>query len=182
MDLVFTGLAVFVVLGLVYWYGVKDYALMSNITVTGPKPWPYFGNIPDIIQDGGMHKTLWKYFKRFGRVHKFYVGRRPALVVSDPEMIKEIMVKEFDKFRNRPEFVKVGPPLVYAVGFAQDEIWRRIRTILTPTFSAAKLKEIIPIIQVSIGELEKKLERFSRTGRFICFLTYVTLGQLNAST
>ena len=160
-----TAIAVVIVLALIYWFGVKDYAVLSDIPINGPKPWPYLGNVPDIILDGGFHKTLWKNFKRFGRVHKFYVGRRPGFVVTDPEMIKIILVKEFDKFRNRPRFIKFNPPLSYVLPATQDDAWKRIRTIMTPTFSAAKLRQINPIVEDCLETLQKKMQDYSATGR-----------------
>jgi len=158
-------LVVLVVLLLIYWIGVKDYSLIADVSVNGPKPWPYVGNLPDILKYGGMHKMLWEYFRRFGRVHKLYLGRRPGFAITDPEMVKQITVKEFHKFRNRPEFIKINPPLSYAVGFARDDTWKRIRTILTPTFSTAKLKQLVPLIEDSCAEMEKKMSEFSETGK-----------------
>ena len=32
---------------------------------------------------------------------RFYIGRTPFLVTSDPEMVKEITIKQFDSFSDR---------------------------------------------------------------------------------
>ena len=40
---------------------------------------------------------LWKQFI----IHRFYHGCCPKLVISDIELAKEIMVKEFDQFTDR---------------------------------------------------------------------------------
>ena len=146
-----------VLLSLLYWYGVKNYSLIADVQISGPKPWPFLGNLPDVSQYGGMHKMLWEYSKRYGRVHKLYIGRRSCIVVSDPDMVKEITVKQFHKFRNRPEFIKVIPPLSDAVGFARDEKWQRIRALLTPAFSSAKLRQTVPLLETSLDDLMTKM-------------------------
>ena len=34
--------------------------------------------------------------------YRYYVGVRPMILVADPEMLKQITVKEFDSFMDRP--------------------------------------------------------------------------------
>jgi len=167
MDLLLTAVVIVIILALLYWYGVKDYSMIADVNVNGPKPWPYLGNTPEVYKYGGMHKAFWECFKRYGRVYKFCLGRRPGFVVTDPEIVKNILVKDFDKFRNRPEFVKLNPPLSDGVGFARDDQWRRIRAIITPTFSTSKLKQIAPIVEASVEQLEKNMELYASSGKFV---------------
>ncbi|EDO31508.1 predicted protein [Nematostella vectensis] len=134
------------VLAAVYWYGVSRYSILANEPSRGPNPWPYIGNLLDVNKHGGMHKMLMHYFKAYGRVHKMFIGRAPAIVVSDPEIVKQIVIKEFHKFPNRPLFIKPNPPMDSGMFLGQGALWKRIRTTLTPTFSTAKLKQIVPII------------------------------------
>ena len=107
------------------------------------------------------------YFYKYGRVHKLCFGRTPVIVVSDPEIVKQIMVKDFWKFPNRPLFIKPNPPLNSGLFLARDGTWKRIRTTLTPTFTANKLKQIVPIIDNASHKLLAKMEKFSETGKFI---------------
>ena len=37
-----------------------------------------------------------------GSYCRFYVGQRPSLMVADLDMVKQILVKEFDNFMDRP--------------------------------------------------------------------------------
>ena len=124
------------------------------------------GNLPDIFRYGGFHHMLLEYFKKYGRVHKMYIGRNPALVVVDPEMIKQIFVKEFDKFPNRPRFIEPRPPFNSGLFLAKDADWKRIRTTLTPTFTALKLKQIVPIMEKATETLKKKIAKLADTGEW----------------
>ena len=110
---------------------------------------------------------LLNYFYNYGRVYKMCLGRSPTIVVTDPEIIKQITVKEFWKFTNRPPFIKPNPPLDAALFIARDETWRRIRHTLTPTFTASKLKHIVPIIETASEKLKTKMQKYAETGAFL---------------
>lgn len=154
---------VVVLTALIYWAGVSSYSLISHVELPGPKPWPYVGNLIEAMcKLGGLHKAFMEYDKKYGKVYKMYLGREPIIVVTDVEMLKHILVKEFDKFRNRPEFLAGNAPLNKGLFGARDGDWRRARSILTPTFSASKLKEIVPIIEEAITFLLPKFDNFSK--------------------
>lgn len=154
-------------LALVYWLGIRSYnSVLSNSALPGPRIWPWVGNLPDLFKYGGFHKMLLNYFYKYGRVYKMCLGRSPSIVVTDPEIIKQITVKEFWKFPNRPLFVKPNPPLDAGLFAVRDERWRRIRNTLTPTFTASKLKQIVPIIDTASKKLTAKMQKCAETGAF----------------
>ncbi|XP_073242641.1 cytochrome P450 3A2-like [Porites lutea] len=156
------------ILAFLYWQGVRSYySILGSSPLPGPRPWPWVGNLPDFLRYGGMHKMLLNYFYKYGRVHTICIGRQPAIVVTDPEMIKQITVKEFWKFPNRPPFVRPSPPLDSALFIARDDKWRRVRNTLTPTFTASKLKQIVPIIEEASNTLVTKMQKFSETGESV---------------
>ena len=148
---------------LFYWRGVASFILLKAVPIPGPRQWPYIGNLPDVIKYGGMHSMLWEYFQRYGRVYKMGFGRRPTIVITDPEMIKQITIKEFPKFQNR-WFPEVNPPMSSFLFIAKDDQWKRVRTTLSPTFSATKLKEVIPLMEEASDVLTGKLTEAAETG------------------
>ncbi|XP_067396081.1 cytochrome P450 3A9-like [Emydura macquarii macquarii] len=81
----------------------------------------------------------------------------------DPAIIKTVLVKEcFTTFTNRRNLGLVGV-LESAVSLAEDEQWKRIRTVLSPTFTSGRLKEMFPIIkhygEVLVKNVQKKAEK-----------------------
>ena len=81
-------------------------------SLPGPKPLPFVGNLLDQIRyKGQIHLQFEEYVKKYGNFFAmfsslnefalFSVEGRPALIVSDPELIKQIMVKDFSNFQNR---------------------------------------------------------------------------------
>jgi cytochrome P450 family 3 subfamily A len=53
------------------------------------------------------------------------------------------------------------------MSIAKGETWHRIRTTLSPTFSAHKMKLMIPLLNKSCDLLEKKLDHVTETGETI---------------
>ena len=77
------------------WYG----------DLRGPKPLPGLGHLLDTIKHKGqLHLQVHEYFLKYGKVFAMssFLGKIPNLVIADPEMLKDIFVKEFDSFRDRP--------------------------------------------------------------------------------
>ncbi|KAL9966305.1 hypothetical protein ACROYT_G024359 [Oculina patagonica] len=153
----------FSITALIYWFGVSEFALISHVPLPGPKPLPYVGNLLEVAKYGGLHKALVEYGKKYGKVYKMYLGRSPMITVADPEMLKHILVKDFDKFQNRPEAMRGNAPLDKGLFDAKGEAWKKVRSILTPTFSAFKLKELVPLIDDAVDILQQKLQEFTKS-------------------
>ena len=130
------------------------------------KPWPYFGNLIEVARFGGLHKAFIEYGKKYGKLYKMYMGRSPIITVANLEMLKQILVKDFHKFQNRPDVMRGNAPMDKGLFDARDEAWRKVRSILTPTFSALKLKELVPLIDDAANILLEKLETSARNGKF----------------
>ena len=148
-----------------YWCGTRGFADLKKLNVPGPKPLPFLGNMLEVTKYGGLHLMHQDYFKKYGKVFGICLGGRPSLVVGDPELLKQIMVKDFPSFNNR---FQVQPPpnktLAKNVLAARDDTWKRIRNTLTPTFSAGKMKLMVPLIETSCDTLVDKLEKIANTG------------------
>uniref|UniRef100_A0A673UFP1 unspecific monooxygenase n=1 Tax=Suricata suricatta TaxID=37032 RepID=A0A673UFP1_SURSU len=96
-------------------------------------------------------------------LYLFYDGRQPVLAITDPDMIKTVLVKEcYSVFTNRRSFGPLGI-MKNAITMSEDEQWKRIRTLLSPAFSSGKLKEMFPIIgqygDVLVRNLRKEAEK-----------------------
>ncbi|XP_013364899.1 PREDICTED: cytochrome P450 3A9-like isoform X2 [Chinchilla lanigera] len=79
-------------------------------------------------------------------------------------MIKTVLVKEcYSVFTNRRSFGPVGF-MKKAISISEDEDWKRIRTLLSPTFTTGKLKEMFPIIEQYGDVLVKNLRQKSKKG------------------
>ena len=141
------------------------YVLKRAIRLPGPPPNVYSGNCSEVVKLGYLESRA-KWMARYGPTFICYFGIKPVIVTEDLEIIKSVMVKNFDNFMNR----SYSPPLlrkekaVRGLLFSQDETWRRVRRILTPTFTTKKLRMMSPLIQESCERLRNKMAAVSDTG------------------
>ncbi|XP_010374099.2 cytochrome P450 3A5 isoform X1 [Rhinopithecus roxellana] len=92
-------------------------------------------------------------------------GQLPVLTITDPDMIKTVLVKEcYSVFTNRRPLGPVGL-MKSAISIAEDEEWKRIRSLLSPTFTSGKLKEMFPIIAQYGDVLVRNLRREAEKGK-----------------
>ncbi|KAK7806238.1 hypothetical protein U0070_008901, partial [Myodes glareolus] len=113
----------------------------------------------------------WKFdeycYKKYGKIWGLYDGQQPVLAITDPEIIKIVLVKEcYSIFTNHRSFGPVGF-MKKAISVSEDEEWKRLRTLLSPTFTSGKLKEMFPIIGQYGDTLVKNLRREEEKGKHV---------------
>ena len=80
---------------IVKWIKQKNHFKKLGITA-GPTPVPVFGNLLTF-----MKKGFDTYLSSFGRVVGFYEGTNPFIMCTDPLLLKNILIKDFNTFKNR---------------------------------------------------------------------------------
>ncbi|XP_063916065.1 cytochrome P450 9e2-like [Zophobas morio] len=85
---------------------------------------------------------------RYSGIYQFF---QPTLVLKDPDLIKQITVKDFDHFVDHLRFVSEdSDPLWSNNLFALNgKRWREIRATLSPAFTSSKMKFIFSLISQS---------------------------------
>ncbi|XP_028362394.1 cytochrome P450 3A12 isoform X1 [Phyllostomus discolor] len=146
---------------LIYLYGTHTHGIFKKLGIPGPTPLPFVGTVLGYRR--GFVEFDQQCFKKYGRMWGFYDGRQPVLAITDPDLIKAVLVKEcYSVFTNRRAVGPVGF-MKSAITVAKDENWKRIRTLLSPTFTSGKLKEMFPIIDqygdVLVRNLRKEAEK-----------------------
>ncbi|XP_041133620.1 cytochrome P450 3A27-like isoform X1 [Polyodon spathula] len=98
-------------------------------------------------------------FKKYGRMWGIYDGRLPVLAVMDTAVIKTILVKEcYSLFTNRRNFGLNGE-LYDALTVVEDEEWKRIRSVLSPSFTSGRLKQIFPLVKQHADSLLRNVRK-----------------------
>ncbi|XP_071427228.1 cytochrome P450 3A29-like isoform X2 [Pithys albifrons albifrons] len=150
---------------LVALYGIWPYRTFKKLGIPGPRPLPFVGTFLEYRH--GVHHFDQVCFEKYGKIWGFYDGRQPVLAVLDPILIKNILVKEcYTIFTNRQNFGLNGL-LESALNVAADEQWKRIRTVLSPTFTSGKLKEMFHIINHYGEKLVKNIEKKVANDEFV---------------
>ncbi|NXS60242.1 CP3A9 protein, partial [Brachypteracias leptosomus] len=142
-------------------YGTWPFGLFKKLGIPGPTPLPFFGTCLEYRK--GFLDFDNECFQKYGKVWGIYDGRQPVLAILDPQIIKSVLVKEcYSTFTNR-RHVDLAGVLNNAISLAEDEQWKRIRTVLSPTFTSGKLKEMFPIMkhygEALVKNVRKQVEK-----------------------
>ncbi|NXS90956.1 CP3AO protein, partial [Jacana jacana] len=152
-----TWLLLIAFLSLLLLYGIWPFKTFKKLGIPGPRPLPFFGTFLEYRH--GFLRFDKKCFEKYGKIWGIFDGRQPVLAILDPVLIKNILVKEcYSVFTNRRNFGLNGI-LESALSLAEDEKWKRIRTVLSPTFTSGKLKEMFPVITHYGEKLVKNIEK-----------------------
>jgi cytochrome P450 family 6 len=130
-----------------------------------------FGNFRDLIF---MRKSLGHVFadlyqkldgEKYGGTYMF---TKPVFIFRDPDIIKNVLVKDFSSFHDRGVFVDEElEPLTGHLVFLSGNRWRNLRAKLTPTFTSGKLKMMFQTLVDCGQELGKLLEESGRNQEII---------------
>ncbi len=98
----------------------------------------------------------------------------PILVVRDPELVRDICVKDFNHFVDRlvilDFFGKDGPTKTdYAwqkqLTNSTGNDWKDLRSMFSPIFTSGKLKMMIQFINLVSKEMEKEVGRAAKSNQ-----------------
>ncbi|XP_023785690.1 thromboxane-A synthase [Cyanistes caeruleus] len=154
-------LAVFLVL--LYWYSTSAFSKLSKVGIQHPPPLPFIGNL--LFFREGFWESHTKLITEYGPVCGYYIGRQMFVVVSSPEMIKQILVTDFSNFTNRIKPNLVSKPMLDSILCLRDDRWKYVRSLLTPAFSDTKLKEMTPLINQACDILLCNLKVYADSGK-----------------
>jgi hypothetical protein len=74
------------------WY--KQLIYFKKLNIPSPIPAPVFGNLFSAIQNP-------EFLTKYGRVTGFFLGSDPVINCEDANMIKAVLIKDFNSFYNR---------------------------------------------------------------------------------
>ncbi|KAK8383131.1 hypothetical protein O3P69_011571 [Scylla paramamosain] len=107
----------------------------------------------DVAAVGGRTSVRWISLNKFYRElrnHKFYglyEFFNPVLMITDPELLKHILVKDFEHFVDRRRFGdQEGSIMTEMLTNKFGEEWKDLRAVMTPTFSSGKMRSMFHLI------------------------------------
>ncbi|KAJ8941633.1 hypothetical protein NQ318_010659 [Aromia moschata] len=123
----------------------------------------FYGNMKRSIK-GEVHMAedfgkCYREFKRRGLKHGgMYFFFNPVYLPVDPELIKNILHKDFDHFVNHGNYHnEEADPLSGHLVNLENAKWKNLRAKLSPTFTSGKMKMMFQTLVACSDELEKLL-------------------------
>lgn len=93
--------------------------------------------------------NLYPAFPSQIRMYGFFDMSVPVLNVCDPELIKQITVKDFDHFVDHRKYLPHSasePLMAKSLFFLTGDRWREMRTTLTPAFTGNKIRKMFHLV------------------------------------
>ena len=153
-----------------YFYVTRNFNFWHKLGAPYVKPTPFFGNLKECTL---QKTTIGEQLQRIYNEHsdKPYVGifsfDKPSLLIRDLELVKNILVKDFQNFVDRTASFedKLDPVFGNIMPFLKGNLWRHIRTNLTPVFNPGKLKMMFYLVDTCGKELAECLEKATSDGK-----------------
>ncbi|XP_063916959.1 cytochrome P450 9e2-like isoform X2 [Zophobas morio] len=99
---------------------------------------------PEVIQ------KMYNYNKdsRYVGVYQFTI---PSLIIRDPELIKQVAVKDFDHFVDHRGFISAEADPLFGNNLLslRGHKWREMRSTLSPSFTSSKMKYMFSLMSKS---------------------------------
>ncbi|XP_077977513.1 cytochrome P450 3A24-like [Glandiceps talaboti] len=149
---------------LFYIYSVYPYSTFNKLGLSGPKPWPLLGSFVSLMTVG-FQESLMRWEKEYGKVFGMYLARQPLMVISDVDMVKEILVKQFSHFPNRKKVKVQIKPFTSSLTIIEGLHWKYTRNILTPAFSGSKMKKMFNVVKGCADTLVSNLMKDVEEGK-----------------
>ncbi|UXI22229.1 hypothetical protein NH340_JMT08172 [Sarcoptes scabiei] len=118
---------------------------------------PFFGNFITIFTPQPLNQLANSV--KYGKVTGLFRGTSPMLMITDPKLIQRVLVKDFNYFRNRSPVPSRNQFVKDNFFSLRDEKWKRVRSIVSPTFSSHKLRKMSSIIDGCVRSIIKAVDR-----------------------
>ncbi|XP_046593944.1 uncharacterized protein LOC107216955 [Neodiprion lecontei] len=158
----------FTTLVLAYFYMTRNFNHWKNKGVTEVTPIPFVGNFGQCLL---FRLSVFEYLAEIYKWGQglpyvgFYIFDKPALVLRDPEVIKSVLLKDFQNLPNRYGTASskdfVGNNNLFLI---KNPDWKNLRYKLTSVFSSGKMKAMFPLVNAVGDDLATYFEHLNLEG------------------
>ncbi|KAJ8683699.1 hypothetical protein QAD02_019491 [Eretmocerus hayati] len=137
-------------MSVIYFYMTRNYGYWKKLGVKELSPTFFFGNVAPCIM---AKQTPEQFIREVHQKNKsermvgFYVFDQPYLLLRDPELIKDVFIKDFHNFSNKILTGNKRDPLgSKSVFLVRNPPWKYLRQKLSPIFTSGKLKRMFELM------------------------------------
>jgi cytochrome P450 len=135
-----------------YYYYTNVYTYFRKRGLKGPTPYPLIGNIATLLlSDRWVLEREWT--ERYGKFYGIFLGTEPRFVVNDPEVLRQLCIKDFAAMPNHEADALLNNYQKDTIFFAQDDHWKRLRALQSPTFTSGKIKRMYKLLDRCADDL-----------------------------
>jgi cytochrome P450 family 6 len=153
-----------------YFYFTRNFKFWHKLGIPYVKPTPFVGNLKECVL---MKITIGEQLQRIYNEHsdkpyiRIFSFDKPSLLIRDLVVVKNILVKDFQNFMDRINPGKNTFDELFALnlGMLKGQLWRHLRTKLTPVFTSSKIKMMFYLVDVCGKDLADCLREATADGK-----------------
>ncbi|KAH7938345.1 hypothetical protein HPB49_022729 [Dermacentor silvarum] len=146
----------------------RRHKFFKDLGIPGPKPDLLWGNLKQMDHRRVEAFVQWK--KEHGKLFGVYVGSEPFLVIADPQMAHECLVKQAAIFQDRPTSFVDAEPFKSSLFQLGGSKWKNVRAALNYAFSSNMMKDLSTVADLSATRFADKISSISlRSGHVEVF-------------
>lgn len=152
------------VAAIIYWFIHQKLQYWKKRNVPHIEPEFFYGNSRGISKEFSPNEFVQKMYLKFksmniGPVAGAYIFIQRQAYIMNLDLIKQILVKDFNIFTNRGLYHnEKDDPLSAHLAAVEDDTWKTLRQKITPTFTSGKLKTMFETIVKISDKLVKTIE------------------------
>ncbi|XP_054723292.1 uncharacterized protein LOC129233267 [Uloborus diversus] len=155
-----------VIIYLLYRLFAKKQSYWKEKGLREADPVPFFGSLLQNVKKP-LHELELERYRTLGKIYGYYEGTSPLLSIADPKVLRNILVKDFHAFSGRRK-IELGDPIFEnMLQMLHGEDWKRVRTIVSPTFTTGKIKRMMGIFKECSSTIEKNFTAAAEKGEAI---------------
>ncbi|CAG5125275.1 unnamed protein product, partial [Candidula unifasciata] len=154
-----------VILAAFYYYCTSFVGVFKTVGIPGPTPWPIVNHSPE-LKKHGLSKMLDEWRKTYGNTFGIYglFPRCATLVTFDTRLLEYVMVKDFSNFVDR---AGRNTTLSSGLFFLNGNAWCRSRHVLSPMFTAGRLKQMLSHVSTSSAGFVSLIKKYKEQKKLI---------------
>lgn len=148
----------------------RSFTFWKRLNFPEIKPQLIIGNLKPVVKgERSFGVTIYELYKQssaspFVGIYLFF---RPALLVNDIVLVKNVLNNDFHHFHDRGVYNHVNDDPLSGGIFQLDGLeWKNLRTKMTPAFSSAKLKNMFKTFHDIGTNLERHMSRSASNGGY----------------
>lgn len=145
-------------IGVAFYFVQRSYGIWARKELYYVKPHFPYGNFKEtILQRSSFGDLIGDLYNSHPEqpVVGIWAAFKPTLLIRDPEIVRQVLIKDFNTFHNRSLYCDAErDPLSGHLLALPGEKWHRMRTKLSPSFTTGKLKGMFSSLVDCSGALD----------------------------
>ncbi|XP_075495369.1 cytochrome P450 CYP749A22-like [Primulina tabacum] len=167
-----------------WWIPIRIQRELQSQGIKGPSYKFFHGNTKEIIQMKKQASSttmdlshdifprlqphLYSWAKIYGEVFLYWIGAKPFVVVTKPQMIKEILSNKEGKYSKSKIIVYMKKLVGDGIVAAEGEKWSKLRRLANHAFHGECLKDMVPEMISSARTMVDRWRNFEGKEMEVC--------------